>query len=282
MNARIKDLTHHAAVDRVLLTLLLGAACWAAYGPAIAAEPLVERKWTIEGTTRQALVYLPEHADKILSPLVFVFHGHGGSMANAARSFHLHDLWPEAVVVYMQGLPTPGRLSDPEGKRPGWQHSAGMLQDRDLKFVDVVFESMKSDVMIDVKRVYATGHSNGGGFTYLLWAARGELFAAVATSSAVPTLRGNALAPKPALHLAGQRDPLVKFEWQQVAMNRIRTVNGCKDNGRPWASSGTLTGTLYPSEKGTPVVTLLHPGGHRFPAEAPALIVRFFKNIPVN
>jgi polyhydroxybutyrate depolymerase len=28
---------------------------------------------------------------------------------------------------------------------------------------------------------------------------------------------------------------------------------------------------------GTPVVTFIHPGGHQFPAEAPALVAKFFK-----
>ena len=33
-----------------------------------------------------------------------------GNMNLAARAFHLHQLWPEALVVYMQGLNTPGLL----------------------------------------------------------------------------------------------------------------------------------------------------------------------------
>src|SRR6478672_3764464 len=51
-------------------------------------------------------------------PLVFDFHGHGGKDRHAARSHRLHEAWPEAVVVYMQGLNTPGKLTDPEGKKP--------------------------------------------------------------------------------------------------------------------------------------------------------------------
>jgi hypothetical protein len=35
--------------------------------------------------------------------------------------------------------------------------------------------------------------------------------------------------------------------------------------------------TLYASPSGTPVVTLIHPGAHNFPPEAPALFVKFFK-----
>jgi polyhydroxybutyrate depolymerase len=55
---------------------------------------------------------------------------------------------------------------------------------------------------LDVKRIYCTGHSNGGGFTYLLWLARGDVFAAVAPSSAAARY-ANQLPPKPALILGG-------------------------------------------------------------------------------
>jgi polyhydroxybutyrate depolymerase len=145
-----------------------------------AADTLVRREWTVEGVVRQALVYAPDKAKTEAAPLVFVWHGHGGAMNNTARSFAIHTLWPEAIVVYPQGLNTPGRLTDPEGKKPGWQHSAGAQGDRDLKFFDAMLSSIKQDYKVNEKRLYSTGHSNGGGFTYLLWAMRGDLFAAFA------------------------------------------------------------------------------------------------------
>jgi polyhydroxybutyrate depolymerase len=245
-------------------------------GATTAAEPLAEKEWQIDGVARKALVYAPPAATAP-APLVFAFHGHGGSMANAAKSFRVHALWPEAVVVYPQGLNTPGRLTDPEGKRPGWQHGRGAQDDRDLKFFDAMLASLKKNHKIDGTRIYSTGHSNGGGFTYLLWAARPDVFAAVAPSSAAPGADGKALTPKPALHLAGEADALVKYEWQQAAVALVRKVNGCDAGGKEWATAGKLVGTVYPSKGGTPVVTLTHPGGHQFPADAPGLIVKFFK-----
>src|SRR5436190_19956962 len=121
---------------------------------------------------------VPAQARTNATPVVFAFHGHGGSMRNAARSFGYHALWPEAIVVYLQGLNTPGRLTDPDGKKPGWQSGIGDQGDGDLKFFDAVLTSLRQDYRVNEKRVYATGHSNGGGFTYLLWAARGDRFAA--------------------------------------------------------------------------------------------------------
>lgn len=242
------------------------------------------REWQVDGVPREALVYVPASAKKDSvnaktspCPIVFAFHGHGGTMRSSARSFNYHSIWPEALVVYMQGLKTPGKLTDPEGKRTGWQHGLGAENDRDLKFFDAVLASLKADYYVDESRIYSTGHSNGGGFTYLLWGNRGDIFAAMAPSSAVPGKDWRDLKPKPALHLAGKNDPLVKYTWQELAIAGVKKLNGCDGDGTPWMESGKLVGMLYASPSGTPFITLIHPGGHEFPSEAPAMIVKFFK-----
>lgn len=234
-------------------------------------EP-VRKEWAVDGVAREALVFRPAKTVDQSAPVIFGFHGHGGNALQASRSFHLQKEWPEALVVYMQGLPTPGRLTDPEGKRNGWQHDVTDQGGRDLKFFDVVLTTLKTDYRIDESRIYATGHSNGGGFTYLLWGARPDVFAAfapsAATSRGIPTFQ-----PKPVMHIAGEQDPLVKFVWQQATMTAVRRVNRCADEGHAWARQCTL----YPSETGAPFVAYIHTGDHKYPQEASALIVKFFK-----
>lgn len=237
-----------------------------------AAESPARRAWTVDGVTREALVYVPAAAKTTAAPVIFAFHGHGGAMNNTMRSWQFHQLWPEAIVVYPQGLNTPGRLTDPEGKKPGWQHSIGAQGDRDLKFFDAMLASLRRDFRVDDKRIYATGHSNGGGFTYLLWAARGEQFAAFAPSAAAAEQQLSRLKPKPVLHVAGQDDPLVKFEWQERTIAAVKNLNEC-GAGEPWEKNYML----YPSKLGAPVVTVIHPGTHAYLREAPPLIVTFFR-----
>lgn len=259
-----------------VFTLLLAALTGKAMGQELP-QGFQRLEFTIEGVIREALVYVPPGAKTSKTPLIFVFHGHGGNARQVARGFAMNREWPDAISVYMQGLPTPGAITDPEGKLPGWQARAGGQGDRDLKFFDAALAKLKQDYQVDEKRIYSTGHSNGGAFTYLLWAERGEVLAAVAPSAAAfPNVRK--LKPKPAMHLAGEKDPLVKYQWQKAMMEAVRKLNGCAAEGKAWAEQCTV----YPSKNGTPTVTFIYPGGHEFNRAAPALIVKFFKEHPAE
>jgi polyhydroxybutyrate depolymerase len=257
----------------------------AAPAPKAAATPPTSKHldWTLEGVKREAIIYFPASATVAPTPVVFAFHGHGGTARNAANTFEYQKHWPEAISVYMQGLPTPGALTDPDGKKNGWQKTIGDQSDRDLKFFDAVLATLRKDYKIDDARIYCTGHSNGGGFTYLLWSARGDTFAAVAPSSAGPggVREALALKPKPCMHIAGEKDMLVKFVNQQRTMERVKKVNGCTDEPKQWG--GSANALEYPSKSGTPptpptpFISVIHPGGHEFYSAALPLIVKFFK-----
>lgn len=237
-----------------------------------AADAPVRREWSIDGVTREALVYAPASAKTTAAPVIFAFHGHGGTMGFAERKFSFHTLWPEAVVIYPQGLPTAGKLIDQEGKMAGWQFAIGDYGDRDLKFFDAMLASLRQDYKIDNKRIFVTGHSNGGGFSYLLWATRGEQITAIAPCAAAAIQILGKFKPKPVFHLAGESDPIVKFSWQKTTIDGVLKINQCGE-GQPWDEHCTL----YPSKIGAPVVTYIHSGRHEVPPDAPAKIVKFFK-----
>lgn len=245
-------------------------------GLARAAAPLERLTWTVDGVKREARIHVPAKFPEAGAPLVFAFHGHGGSAQQASRSFPIHEKWPEAIVVYPQGLPTAGQLTDKSGQEAGWQGRAGAEGDRDLKFFDVMLADLKKRYAVDPKRVYSTGHSNGGGFTYLLWAERGDVFAAMAPSSALLARGFQKFKPKPLFHVASPQDELVKFAWQERMLDYVLKLNGC-GAFKPDA----MGSTVYPSKSGNEVVVYLHSGGHRYPSDvAPELIVKFFKAHP--
>lgn len=244
----------------------------------LGAAPLERLTWSVDGVSREALVHVPAKIPAAGAPLVIAFHGHGGSMAQASRSFPINEKWPEAIVVYPQGLPTPGMLTDPKGEHAGWQGLAGAQGDRDLKFFDVLLADLRQRHAVDARRIYATGHSNGGGFTYLLWAERGDVFAALAPSSALLARGFQRFKPKPLLHLGSPQDALVKFAWQQRMLDYVLKLNDCGA-----LKPDAMGYTAYPSGSGHEVAVYLHAGGHRYPSEvAPELIVKFFQAHPTR
>lgn len=195
-------------------------------------------------------------------------------MRHAARTMAIHPLWPEAWVVYPQGLPTPGHLTDPEGRKAGWQRESGDQDDRDLRFVDAMLAAGHTAGRIDGRRIFATGHSNGGAFTYLLWAERGATFAAFAPSAAVIVRGARKLEPRPVLHLGSPQDPLVKWNWQSRMIDHVLAVNHAGPR-RP--DSPGLTTYPTASVAGAPVAVFIHDGGHGYPEAGPELIVEFFR-----
>ena len=232
---------------------------------AIIAVPQTVTEFRVAGLTRQALVFAPKtKTDR--PPLVFGFHGHGGNMRNAARSFQMHIHWPEAVVVYMQGLPTVSK-NDPEGTRNGWQMRTGVNKDRDLKFFDAVYKKLTTEYKVDPSKVYVMGHSNGGGFTYLLWAQRGDLLAAVGPSGAVASVYRGELKPKPAFIVSGESDQIVNPLAQRNGIDFVKTLNGAFGTSK----KGVLKGSK------ADVGLYVYPGGHAYPREANKLMVEFFK-----
>lgn len=239
------------------------------------ARPHFHREtYTIGGVSREAIIFIPPAAAASPAPVVFAFHGHGGSMGKVAGQFSLPRNWPEAISVHMQGLNTISD-GDPEGKKPGWQSTPGDYEDRDIKFFDAVLDRLIQSGKADEKRIYATGFSNGGSFTYVLWAARGHRLAAVAPCAAPNAHKIiSLLKPKPVLNITGRRDPVVKMANQEKAIAAQRQLNGCEESGRPWGKLGTL----YPSKDGTPVIALIHPGGHVIPDNVPIAVAKFFQD----
>ena len=61
-------------------------------------------RWQVNGATREAIVQAPDTAATGEPlPLVLSFHGYGDNMENFQHT-NVHVVWPEAVVVYFQGL----------------------------------------------------------------------------------------------------------------------------------------------------------------------------------
>lgn len=235
---------------------------------------LQTREWIVDDLSREAIVAMP-NASLVTndgSPLLFVFHGRGGTARQIRRAYDIEAVWPEAIVVYAQGLKTPGRVMDKEGKKYGWQTTVGWVEDRDLKFFDAMLASMVQDAHADARRVYATGHSNGGGFSYLLWSQRQSVLAAIAPSAASSNA-AELTGTLPIMHVAGRKDPLVKFSWQEATTNAVRVRNQCETTSTPVGEHGAL----YASSVGAPVLLWITDGTHTFDKSCVGPMVTFLK-----
>ena len=231
--------------------------------------------WTVRGETREALVFAPSPARAGKVPVVLAFHGHGGNMRGAAEWMRFQAAWPEAVVVYPQGLPTKTKI-DPRGLRPGWQREPGQNGDRDLKLVDAILATLRQKFPVDESRIYAAGFSNGAFFSYLLWSTRGSAFAAFGVCAGLVTADPPPAEARPVIHIAGESDAIVHFSDQEDTIRTVRRWNGCAAAGEPCGNGCTR----YTSSKKAPVVTVFHPGGHVFPKWAAGRITQFFRLHP--
>lgn len=152
------------------------------------------------GHQRHALVY-PGTSRNGASPVVFFFTGHGGTAAAAAAITRFHVLWPEAIIVYGQGLNQGShgilrdpsvRLADfpPENHGPGWQirfpykARPPVNYTADLDYVDTLYNLIQAREKIDHDRVFAAGYSSGGFFTMSLLQHRPQIFARFAPMAA--------------------------------------------------------------------------------------------------
>jgi len=224
----------------------------------------------IDGVERTALVFAPAIPSP-RPPVVFAFHGHMGTSRQASRSFEIQKEWPNAVVVYPQGLPTPSPLVDREGRYPGWVLDAEETN-RDVRFFDGLYRDVIRRFNADPKHVFAMGHSNGGAFVYTLWALRGGLFAGFGSAEAAGA-RKYSLQPKPIFVTIGSRDQLVRPAVQHLSFGDVLKVNQAAETGSPFGAKGSLF-------KGkVPTVLWEYDGGHAFPRDSVPSMVAFFKSL---
>lgn len=224
----------------------------------------------VDGAMRRALVIAPERCDKP-TPLIFVFHGRKGTMDGASKRMAIHEYYKSAIAVYPQGMWMDfGRF---EGF--GWMMPDTENEKQDIRFFDTLYKRLIEDYDIDRDRVYAMGHSNGGGFTHALWALRGDKFAAFAISASGAARLGELVelqSAKPVLFIAGKADEIVPLHLIQEHIDRTIIRNNCSHNKTKLGKYHTL----YPSQSSNDVVTYIHDGNHLFAQEALPIIADFF------
>jgi polyhydroxybutyrate depolymerase len=224
---------------------------------------------TVDGVDRLAYAFAPTKNTTANPPVIFMFHGHGGSAERCMGHFQMQTRWPEAVVVYGDGLD----ISTGGGNGQGWQLD-GNEKNRDIRFFDALYPKVMSAYHGDPKKVFAWGFSNGGMFVYTLWSMRPNRFAALCSSgSAIVNSDVHLKTPKPAFITISSDDPLVPPPYQQQGFEQAEKADHSEKNGTPYGDGGTYY------QGAEPVVCWRYKGGHEFPFESFPKLIEFFEAI---
>lgn len=231
----------------------------------------VQRELRVQGLRRTGWV-CPPQAPNAAAPLVLAFHGRGSSGQALAQALELHRAWPQALVVYPDGLTGNPAPHDPVGKQTGWQIHPGEMGDRDLALVRALLPALQQRWGFDCRRVYALGHSNGARLAALAWAAQGEHFAAFAFSAAPPDTLAQQAPARDVFLGMGQSDTVVPLALQAPSLAIVAQRLGvaqppdARQPGR-WSLPGSTGHTLS---------VLVHPQGHIWPAGQTQQILDLF------
>lgn len=201
------------------------------------------------GEERSYNLYVPLNFDTSKpAAVVFAFHGGGGNADIMMRTSGFNEIADEEgfLVVYPNGS---GRLDD---KLLTWNGGTccGFAQENnidDVGFVRAMLGDLQTIADIDMKRVYATGMSNGGIMSYRLACEAADIFAAIAPVAG--TLNFSPCEPSEAvsvIHFHGTDDQQlpynggvgaeslvgVDFVSVQDSLAAWASINGCDSQPR--------------------------------------------------
>ncbi len=236
------------------------------------------------GYNRAYLLYVPKCYDGSSPyPLIIVLHGHGGNDSSLYyNGFNERSEFMGYIAVY------------PRGINKAWNVGYGG-DDDDVDFISELIDTLKANYNIDSKRVYATGHSNGG---YLCYTLAVELPAKISAIAPVEGLLVNIMinnisSPMPILSIHALDDTVVPYSGTDYAPGVESLVNIWKNENRCINKPDTVynlngvVGQLWTApETGADFLLYVYShGGHAWlnsPVNCTDLIVDFFYYHPAR
>jgi polyhydroxybutyrate depolymerase len=181
---------------------------------------MVQRTLRVDGVERSYLLQAPSSPQRDRpSPLLLVFHGGGGQARSIARHTRFDRLAEPTglVIVYPEAL----------GHR--WNDGRGYgAPTDDVGFIRALLDTLRRELNLDPRRIYATGISNGAMFTYRLACDLPGVLAAIApVAGALPAelaTKCSEAQPVAVIAFQGTADPLVPYAGGGVAQRRGRVL----------------------------------------------------------
>lgn len=239
---------------------------------------------TVDGIPRTYILNLPPgYYDSSGFSLVIALHGGGGSAKQFEITSGLTDKANASgfIVVYPDGT----------GQIETWNAgtccgSAVTKQIDDVKFISALIDKLVSAYKINPKKVYATGHSNGGMMCYRLACDLANKIAAIAPNSStmVVTSPCNPVRAIPVLHMHSKLDQNVIYTGGigvgvsgvycppiDSVLNVFSLKNNCGNPSQVIFSNSLYTFTEWSSCTNNVTIQyyLTNDGGHAWPGGLP-------------
>jgi polyhydroxybutyrate depolymerase len=223
----------------------------------------------IEGTARTYVLSIPtDYQANRAYPLVFAWHGLGGSGSGARAYFRIEQQGKgNALFVYPDGLPN-------DDGNAGWDLAVNGV---DVTLFDELVTKIGASHCVDRSRVFSTGHSFGGFFTERLGCSRGEALRAIAPVAGGPPFGGmtNCTSSVAAWITHGSNDETVEIETGEAGRDLWLEANGC---GMTTTTTAPEPCVAYDGCQ-EPVHWCVHEDGHNWPSFAGAAIWSFFSSL---
>jgi polyhydroxybutyrate depolymerase len=158
----------------------------------------------VNGTTREYIIYVPENYTGTSSlPLLLSFHGLTSNMEFNFNYTNFDQLAEDENFIVVH----------PNGISNTWTVSAN--DDTDINFIVALLNQLEEDYNIESNRIYSTGMSMGGFFSFSLACRLSDRIAAVASvtgSMYQPAINNcSPVKPMPILQIHGTEDGTVQY-----------------------------------------------------------------------
>jgi polyhydroxybutyrate depolymerase len=244
-------------------------------------------KLTVDGRERTYTLNLPpSYYSGTSFPLIIAMHGGGGNSAQFESTTFLTDKANAAqfAVVYPNGT-AGGQLALQTWNGGGCCGNAVAANIDDVNFMRQLITQLTTTYKLDAKRVYATGHSNGGIMSYRLACELSDRIAAIAPNAAASMTPNCApLRAVPVLHMHSKLDtniPItggvgtgiagVSFPSLATTMDLWANLDACQKPSVVTTNPGKYTHAVWSPCRATSTVELFltEDGGHAWPGGAP-------------
>jgi len=195
----------------ILSAIVLAVAILSAWRPAAAGDA-VSHTIDVNGVSRTYLLYVPPGQSGKHLPAFIMMHG-GGSTDVQQETYSNFDAFAQAhglVVMYPQGIEK--RWND--GRVFGHESVAD-----DIGFIKAMLAEVAAQGLIDPKRVYAAGISNGGFMAQHMACVMPDALAGIAVVAATQAADTACPSPRPmpVIFFHGTADKFVPFNGGPIA-----------------------------------------------------------------